>query len=181
MPRQTRTMFLFCSQERKRPRSPESRPLETPTTPNGASGCDAAGARSGLAGKRAVTTRAPWTWPHSSVRGDGASLLLDWRVVFVARTAGASMSKSCSMYLASPSRSGSHRTNLSAARDMRRRGTSPTYTPVGTCSVPGTTWPADTRPPDVIRITEVPQEWRDNAHQPWRILFPELEWPERDL
>lgn len=29
---------------------------------------------------------------------------------------------------------------------------------------------------------DVPQVWRDNAHQPWKILFPDLEWtpPPRD-
>jgi hypothetical protein len=30
---------------------------------------------------------------------------------------------------------------------------------------------------------EVPEEWRKHALEPWRILFPDLEWtpPDRDL
>lgn len=31
-------------------------------------------------------------------------------------------------------------------------------------------------------IGEVPEEWRKHAREPWRILFPDLEWkpPNRD-
>jgi hypothetical protein len=25
-------------------------------------------------------------------------------------------------------------------------------------------------------ISDMPEEWRDHAWQPWRILFPDLEW-----
>jgi len=34
-----------------------------------------------------------------------------------------------------------------------------------------------------IRCDPVPQEWKDNAATPWRILFPDLDWtpPDRDL
>ena len=33
------------------------------------------------------------------------------------------------------------------------------------------------------RFNETPEEWRRHAHEPWRILFPDLEWtpPDRDL
>lgn len=26
-------------------------------------------------------------------------------------------------------------------------------------------------------ISPVPDQWRDNARQPWRVLFPDFDWP----
>jgi hypothetical protein len=33
------------------------------------------------------------------------------------------------------------------------------------------------------QFNETPEEWRKHALEPWRILFPDLDWtpPERDL
>jgi hypothetical protein len=30
--------------------------------------------------------------------------------------------------------------------------------------------------PPQFRYNEVPEEWRKHAREPWRILFPDLEW-----
>jgi hypothetical protein len=34
----------------------------------------------------------------------------------------------------------------------------------------------------VLVISDVPEEWRKHAQEPWRILFPDLDWtpPKRD-
>jgi hypothetical protein len=68
---------------------------------------------------------------------------------------------------------------------MRRRGKSSPFSSGYGCephSSPGSQQ-AVHHDPRVVRISPVPQEWIDNAHQAWRILFPDLEWtaPERDL
>jgi hypothetical protein len=64
---------------------------------------------------------------------------------------------------------------------MRRRGTSPQYelplslgTDRGVMPMPRI---------HKHQLSEVPQEWRDHADQPWRVLFPDLDWepPKRDL
>lgn len=67
---------------------------------------------------------------------------------------------------------------------MRRRGTTShvgiMYGTHKDHSIPGNgPPPTDTKPGD----TTVPQAWRDNAHQPWRVLVPDLNWnpPDRDL
>jgi hypothetical protein len=41
---------------------------------------------------------------------------------------------------------------------------------------------ADRRGERRLVISEVPEEWRKHAREPWRILFPDLEWtpPSRD-
>ena len=69
---------------------------------------------------------------------------------------------------------------------MRRRGRTPppgTRYPVRPHTTPGSDLLLDYTPPGTIRISPVPQEWRDHADQPWRILFPDLDWtaPKRDL
>jgi hypothetical protein len=67
--------------------------------------------------------------------------------------------------------------------DMRRRGRfiqyGPNYVPDEWHSTPSSRWkPPETKP----RNHEVPQAWRKYAREPWRIIFPDLEWkpPEID-
>jgi|HubBroStandDraft_1064217.scaffolds.fasta_scaffold2204658_1 hypothetical protein len=31
-----------------------------------------------------------------------------------------------------------------------------------------------------LRISKVPEEWRKHAGEPWRVLFPDLEWAPPD-
>ena len=28
-----------------------------------------------------------------------------------------------------------------------------------------------------VRDSEVPKSWREHARQPWKVVFPDLEWP----
>jgi len=66
---------------------------------------------------------------------------------------------------------------------VRRRGRFIQYGPhYGTAeghSTPSSRWkPPEPKPGD----HEVPEEWRKHAREPWRILFPDLDWysPEQD-
>jgi hypothetical protein len=31
-------------------------------------------------------------------------------------------------------------------------------------------------PPAALEICEVPEEWQKHAHEPWRVIFPDLDW-----
>jgi hypothetical protein len=60
---------------------------------------------------------------------------------------------------------------------MRRRGTSVDYghrPPV----IPHSTSlaPACYFVEPVYQFNETPEDWRQHAREPWRILFPDLEW-----
>jgi hypothetical protein len=70
---------------------------------------------------------------------------------------------------------------------MRRKGTSPSYYNRGygtfaPHSTPGSQQ-QEVHDPRVSKFSLVPKEWTEHATQPWRILFPDLDWtpPERDL
>lgn len=61
---------------------------------------------------------------------------------------------------------------------MRKRGqSSPFSSGYGTTphSI-GSDPPANHHDPRVLKISPVPKEWTEQAAQPWRILFPDLEW-----
>lgn len=61
---------------------------------------------------------------------------------------------------------------------MRRRGRF-----VQTGAHYGLSGDAKTPPPPASpQVSEVPEEWRKHAREPWRILFPDLNWqlPEQD-
>jgi hypothetical protein len=68
---------------------------------------------------------------------------------------------------------------------MRRRGRSYPMGPFygGGASHSTTGLPDDNFVGPPYQNSKVPEEWRKHAREPWRILFPDLEWtpPERDL
>lgn len=67
---------------------------------------------------------------------------------------------------------------------MRRRGRSINYgVQLGGASGHSTSpAPAEYFGKPQLVNSEVPEEWRKHAREPWRILFPDLEWspPSRD-
>ena len=62
---------------------------------------------------------------------------------------------------------------------MRRRGR---FVQTGVHWAPSGDAKSTTPPPANPKVSEVPEEWRKHAREPWRILFPDMDWqpPERD-
>lgn len=60
---------------------------------------------------------------------------------------------------------------------MRRRGRSYDYGP-RSFTTPHSTSGSSAGYPEVrpFRYSEVPEAWRKHALEPWRILFPDLDW-----
>ena len=61
---------------------------------------------------------------------------------------------------------------------MRRRvDAKVSYNPARVAYPHSCSYPQKMPPPQgVLRICPVPYLWREHAQQPWRVLFPDLDW-----
>jgi hypothetical protein len=56
---------------------------------------------------------------------------------------------------------------------VRRRGR---YVQYGAHTGTGGDAKSTTPPPANPQVSEVPKQWRKHAREPWRIIFPDLDW-----